>query len=240
MHITKMSSIQQLRKFILTKLIKLKQRQYFKSAQLNQRWAKHLAEVESNQVYYKSPHHLEARSRRVRPRWTEKFGVPCFWVLLWFIQSTLVVLGSRRFPTLTNTPFKRMLLGIEIIPFEIRKNYGIIIFMIATLSIMGFIYETFCPLARFNFLSILACKPNGRIKPKHLRLEEICFFKFTKLRRLVERVYHIGIVWTTISVSIVWTIRSILCNAFAINWALALFQIVSAYFWVISMSQGNW
>lgn len=225
--------------FLAARFHKLKQRQYFESAQLNHRWRRHFVEIESNKIYYKSPHHPDVCEKRIWPRWTELLGVPYFWIFLWFIQNNLALLGFTRFKYLVDTPLKRMLLGIEILPPECRWNFAILVFIGASLTILCFAFDAFCPLHRFTFLSIFVCTQHGAIQPKHLALTTSDFGTFSKFRRFVERVYHIVIALSSINLSLTWFILAIAFGKFTINWILSVLNIISAYFWALSVSQGN-
>lgn len=238
LNISRMSAMQPTGQFIEVKSEKWKRKQFFKSAQLNHRWRRHFAEIESNRIYYQSPHHLEARSRRVWPRWTEMFGVPFLWVSLWFTQSILTGLGYTRFHNLVNTPLKRMLLGMQIIPSQCRYNFAIVVFMCASVFLLGFTFEAFCPLGRFNCLAIFVCNRRGVIKPKHLKLKVADFDKFSKFRNYVERLYYLAIVLSTVALSSAWAILSIAFGTFTISRILSILNVISAYFWAISVSQG--
>lgn len=211
----------------------------FESAKLLYRWRRHLNVIGKNRIYYQCAQQPQGLHQRQRLPLVDAFGVPSFWMLVGFFQLGLALLGHWRFEWLLDTPFKRVLLAVEIFPKEIRCSYAFSMFMIIVAFILCYGFECFCPLVRYKFLAIFVCHPEHDIKPCHLGLTPDSFHKFTSFRNQVERIYYACVVAAIPVATCVWTLLSIHSGAFQVCWFLTLFNIVSFHFWALSVSEGN-
>lgn len=67
-----------------------------------------------------------------------------------------------------DTPWKRLILGTEVLPDEARVNIEITLLCWAVLHVVFMVRGTRKPLTTYKFMAVFAAHPKGNIKPKYL------------------------------------------------------------------------
>lgn len=220
-------------------MLAMKLGRYLECGQLTSIWKKHLKVVESDRIYYKCSSGPGQLAQRVVPRLVGHSGVPLVWLLLWFVRQGLTILGYARYEGLLDTPLKRMLLGIEVIPEQIRFEFCLVGFSATFLSLLSLVYQVCCPLNRLTFLSIFVCHPDGSIKPSNLKLYKQDSNKFEKIRKHTEDLYQYLLVTICLISVFLWFLLSIVCGAFQVSFILGIFNCISIFFYLCSTTPGK-
>lgn len=144
------------------------------------RWDYFVQALIVDKIFYGQKVKVSVGARRLPPDMITQV-VPAAFVALFGIVSLLFLLA----PSLTQTPMQRIILFVELTPFDARVPLAIIWVTWTCLCLSTSIYEVSRPLFNLRHLVVLAIGLNENVKPSRFCLDSARYFEFNKYRSFI-------------------------------------------------------
>lgn len=191
-------------------------------------WNHYMHQVERLAIYFDNKSNKQYAARVLRPPMA-RVVLPIGLSLFMMVRAMIVLYGRQA----TNTAFKRLLLGTEILPVRGRNNLETTILFWSVMHILFVGHGLLQPIVKFSFLAIFVVRPKGAIRPANLDLSAQDYHKLNKWREKAMMLLYVTIVSMAFNVAAVAIIQAFRNRCFDISIVITLFYLVLTFPWTI-------